>query len=77
MMEVTILLGMFGITAALGCTFFAVSASYVFYEVLRNATLIVRGKRTDQFAKQYCIAVVSMLPFYILTLFVALLYSLI
>lgn len=76
-LELTVLIGMFLITVLLSCTFLAVSLSFVFYELVRIATIMFMGKRTTQFAKQYAIAVLAMLPFYVLTLFVALIYSLV
>lgn len=76
-LELTILSGMYVITILLECTFLAVSLSFLFYELVRIVTLVLLGRRSEQFAKQYLIAVLSMLPFYVLTLFVALLYSLV
>lgn len=76
-LELTVLSGMFVITVLLRCTFTAVSLSFLFYELVRIVTVVLLGKRSEQFAKQYLIALLSMLPFYILTLFVALLYSLV
>lgn len=76
-LELTILSGMFAITILLKCTFMAVSLSFLFYEMVRIVTVVLLGKRSEQFAKQYLIAVLSMLPFYILTLFVSLIYSLV
>ncbi len=77
LLELTVLIGMFAITVLLNCTFLAVSLSFLFYEVVRIATIMLNGKRSTHFAKQYVIAVLAMLPFYILTLFVALLYNLV
>lgn len=77
LLELTVLIGMFLITVLLRCTFWAVSTSFLFYELVRIVTVVLLGKRSEQFAKQYLIAVLSMLPFYMLTLFVALLYSLV
>lgn len=77
LLEVIVLTGMFAITIFLKCTFISVSLSFLFYELVRIVTVVLLGKRSEQFAKQYLIAVLSMLPFYILTLFVALLYSLV
>lgn len=74
LLESTILFGMFAITVLLRCTFAAVSISFLFYEIVRIVTVLVKGKRDNQFGKQYVIAVLAMIPFYVLTLFVALLY---
>ena len=74
-LELTVLIGMFAITLLLGCTFLGVSLSFLFYELVRLAIIILKGKRTAQFGKQYIIAVLAMLPFYFMTLFVALIYK--
>ena len=74
-MELTILMGMFFITVFGGCTVGSVSISYGFYELVRIAAILFCGKRTEKFAGQYVIAVLAMIPFYVLTLFAALLYS--
>ena len=77
LLELTVLIGMFSITVFLGCTFLAVSFSFLFYEFVRLAIIILKGKRSSQFGKQYIIAILAMIPFYLLTLFVALVYSLV
>lgn len=77
LLEIIVLIGMFGITLLLQCSFWAVSFSFLFYELVRIVTVVLLGKRSEQFAKQYLIAVLSMIPFYILTLFVSLIYSLV
>lgn len=77
LLEVIVLSGMFAITILLKCTFLAVSLSFLFYELVRIVTIARLGKRSEQFVRQYVIAVLAMLPFYVLTLFVALIYSLI
>ena len=75
LLEMAVLLGMFGITLLLGCSFLGVSVSFLYYEAVRIATVARLGKRESQFRKQYAIAVVAMVPFYAMTLFVALLYK--
>lgn len=77
LLELTVLIGMFLITVLLNCTYLAVSLSFVFYEIVRIATIMLKGKRSTQFTKQYVVAVLAMLPFYVLSLFVALIYSLV
>lgn len=73
-LECIILIGMFVITVLLQCTFSAVTLSFLFYELVRVVVVIKEGKRASQFAKQYLVAVLAMVPFYAMTLFVALLY---
>ena len=77
LLELTVLLGMFVLTVALKCTVFAVNMSFLFYELLRVFTVIRLGKRARQFAQQYLIAVAAMTPFYLLTLFVAVIHGMI
>ncbi len=77
LLELTVLLGMLSITVLLRCTLWAVSASFLFYELIRIVVIFLLGKRSEKFGKQYMIAVLAMLPFYILTLFVAVIYSLV
>lgn len=77
LLELTVLIGMFAITVLLRCTFLGVSFSFLFYELVRIGVIMLKGKRNTQFGKQYLIAVLAMIPFYVLTLFVALIYSLI
>ena len=76
-LELTVLLGMVFVTLFLRCTFLAVSMSFLFYEVVRIGVVLRMGKRSRQFAKQYVIAMLSMLPFYGITLFVTLLYQIV
>lgn len=75
LLELTVLSGMFVITVLLKCTYMAVSLSFLFYELVRIGTVLLLGKRTAQFAKQYAVAVLAMLPFYVMSLFVAVIYS--
>ena len=75
LLEIVIFLGMciisvlsaFSLTGAILC--------FVYYEVVRIIVILIKGKRENQFVKQYIIAVASMLPFYGCVLFVTLLYS--
>jgi len=76
-LELAVLGGMFLITAVGGCAYWAVSASFLFYELMRIVTVLRLGKRETQFARQYVIAVLAMVPFYLLTMFVAVIYTLV
>lgn len=76
-LEISLFGGMSLITALLKFSMVGVSLSYLFYEAVRILIIILKGKRENQFAKQYCIAVFSMIPLYLLTLFVALLYTIV
>lgn len=74
-LEFTVITGMFVISAVFKLTFTGITASFVYYEAIRVAAVLFKGKRSSGFAKNYITAVVSMLPVYALTMFVALLYS--
>ena len=77
LLELTVLAGRFGVTMLLGCTYLAVSLSFLFYELVRVVVVIRLGKRQKQFARQYGIAVAAMIPFYVLTLVIPLLYAIV
>lgn len=74
-LEIAVFSGMHMITALFGFSVKGVAFSFLYYEVLRITTILIRGKRNSQFAKQYVFAVLLMLPFCLLTCFVALLFS--
>lgn len=74
-LEFVVLMGMCTMTSLLKFTFWGVTVSYLFYEAVRITLILIKGKREKEFAKQYIIALFSMLPFYLLTLVVALIYK--
>lgn len=74
-LEITIMLGMFTLTAAFRFSVWGVAASYLFYEIVRIVVILIKRRRQNDFAKQYLVAVASMLPFFALTELVALIYS--
>ena len=73
-LEFTVLIGMFLISALSSFSFYGVTFSFIFYEVVRIVMVAVNGRRNRKFAKQYFIAVFAMLPYYLITLFVAFIY---
>lgn len=77
LLEIIILSGMCITTTLFKFSFWGVTGSYLFYEIVRVAVVLIKGKREKQFIKQYFIAVISMVPFYLLTLFVSALYSIV
>lgn len=76
-LEISVLVGMLAISYILSFSFLGVSLSFLYYEVVRIYVVITQGRRQKDFSKQYVIAVLSMIPFYIVTLFVSLLYGLV
>ena len=74
-LEITLLIGMFLFSAVTAFSFLGVTLSYVFYEAVRTAVILRHGRRQSGFARQYVIAVLAMLPYWLLTMFVALIYK--
>jgi prepilin signal peptidase PulO-like enzyme (type II secretory pathway) len=75
MLEICALIGMFLISAGMAFSFLGVTVSFLCYELLRVLVIVWKGKREQGFGKQYVIAVLAMIPFYLITLFVALIYK--
>lgn len=73
-LEIIIIGGMSLITALFGFRLMGVLASFLYYEIIRILTLKIKGKRTTKFLQQYFVAVISMLPFFLSSLFVCFLY---
>ncbi len=74
-LELVTMFGMFIISVIFKLSFLGVTVSFVYYEMIRITTIFFKGKRKHHFAKNYLIAVFSMAPFYVLTLFVSLIYK--
>ncbi len=74
-LEIVILSGMCTITSLFKFSLSGITLSFIFYELIRIIVILLRGKRTSQFLKQYFIAFLSMIPFYALLLFIALIYT--
>lgn len=54
-----------------------VTISFISYEIIRAIVIIRKGKRENDFVKQYVVAVLAMLPHYVITVFVSLLYDIV
>lgn len=52
-----------------------ITLSFIYYEIVRVLVILKDGKRENNFIKQYIIAVIAMLPYYIMTMFASVLYS--
>lgn len=76
-LELATMIGMFLISVAFNLSVLGITASFLYYEILRIIIIYLKGRRNSKFIKNYIIAVLSMIPFYLLTLFVSLIYSLI
>ena len=69
-LELAVMLGMFGISLALDLRPVGILLSFGYYELVRIVTIGLCGKRDTQFGKNYVVACLSMLPFLLLTLLV-------
>ncbi len=76
-LEIFVLIGMFILSVVLSYSFLGVTFSFVYYEIIRVISVIKKGRRQESFVKQYVIAVLAMIPFYLITLFVSLIYGVI
>lgn len=74
-LEIVIFIGMSLISSVFHWHSIGVLISFGFYELMRICVVLIRGKRKDNFAKQYAIAVCTMSMFLLPSLFVSLLYS--
>ncbi len=72
LLELIVMLGMSLISFVFNVSVLGITASYLYYEVIRIFVIAINGRRDSSFTKNYIIAVLSMIPFYLLTLFVAL-----
>lgn len=74
-LELVVLCGMFLLQSVFAFSLLGVTLSFVYYELVRVAVILKEGKRETAFAKQYVVAVLAMIPFYAMTIFVSLLYQ--
>lgn len=75
-LEVATMIGMFFVSVLFNLSIIGITVSFLYYELLRILVICIKGKRESNFPKNYLVAVLSMIPFYTLTLFVSLIYSL-
>ena len=73
-LEIIVICGMTAMTGLYKFSSLGVVFSFVFYEIIRIITIIIKGKRSNCFVKQYLIATVSMFPFFVVSIFVSYLY---
>lgn len=74
-LEIIILIGMFLLFFCFDFSVFGVTIGFLYYEVLRIIVIVKKGKRNTGFALQYIISVLSMIPYYAMTVFVSVLYA--
>ncbi len=73
-LEIAVIAGMYLITALMSFSVMGTLISFLYFEIVRVVVIILRGKRESNFVKQYVIAVASMIPFLVCSLFVSYLY---
>ncbi len=77
LLEIFVFIGMSLLSFCLCFSFTGVLFSYIFYEIIRICVVFLKGRRKEDFVKQYVIAVLLMFPFVGCSLFVALLYKIV
>lgn len=74
--EIATMLGMFIISVLLNLSILGITLSFLYYEALRILILCIKGKRKNNFTRNYALALLSMVPFYLSALFISLIHSL-
>lgn len=73
LLEIIIFIGMTVFSVICSFSFIGVLCSFIFYEAVRIVFIIKYGKRENEFAKQYFMALLALVPFFLLLEFMALL----
>lgn len=76
-LEIVVFVGMSTLSIIFSLSALGVFISFVFYEIVRLFVIILKGRRVNDFKKQYCKAVFSMFPFFICVMFVSILYQIV
>ena len=76
-LELAVFAGMCLISAFTKFSPIGICFAFAYYELIRVITVIFKGKRRSHFWTQYLIAVVSMLPFFLASIFISLIYMVI
>lgn len=76
-LEISVSTGMIVITLISRMSYIGVVLSFLYYEVVRLTVIKIKGRRKDQFIRQYVIAVVIMFTYWIPTLWVVFLYTIV
>ena len=77
LLEIVVIVGMITITSICRMSYLGVVLSFLYYEVVRVAVIAIKGRRKEQFRKQYMIAVLIMFTYWIPTLWAAFLYTIV
>lgn len=76
-LEIIVISGMISITSLFRMSYVGVILSFIYYEVIRVVVIVIKGRREEQFSKQYIIAVLIMFTYWIPTLWAAFLYTIV
>lgn len=76
-LECAVMTGMFTISILFDLKPLGIALSFMYYEIIRIITIGICGKRETDFIKNYCIAVLLMIPFFLFSLFVSLIHYII
>lgn len=76
-LEVIVLADLFITLLCFDFSVIGVTVSFISYEIIRVIVIIRKGRRENNFVKQYVIAVLAMIPHYVMTVFVSLLYGIV
>ena len=74
-LEISILVDLFTILWCFDFSIAGVTVSFISYEIIRAIVILRKGKRENNFVKQYVVAVFALIPHYVITVFVSLLYG--
>ena len=76
-LEILVFVGMSMISLMYKMSPLGIVFSYIYYELIRVIVLIIKKYRKTHFIKQYLIAVLSMIPFILCSLFISLLFQIV
>lgn len=77
LLEIIVMFGMAFITMLSKFSYIGVIFSFAYYELIRIVFIKLRGRRKNEFKKQYLIAVISMMPFLLICLFIVMLFAIV
>ena len=74
-LELTVFLGMSLISTLFRYSYAGTAWAFLYYEVIRLLVIAIKGRRKQDFFRQFAIAVTAMIPYWLLTLFLNYLYT--
>lgn len=76
-LEIIVLADLFIILLCFDYSVVGVTVCFISYEIIRAIVIIRKGKRENNFMEQYVVSVFAMIPHYVMTVFVSLLYGIV